>query len=49
MSEYEFFPDDLKAQLPSLYHSEGNKDPIVWVKFFTPWSNWTWYATEGSE
>jgi hypothetical protein len=49
MSEYEFFPNDLKEQLPKLYQSEGNKDPVVWVKFFTPWSNWTWYATEGSE
>ena len=24
-------------------------DPIGFVKFFTPDSNWTWYATEGSE
>src|SRR5258707_6542550 len=22
-------------------------DPIVHVKFFTPYSNWTWYVTEG--
>ena len=49
MSDYEFFPDDLKTQLPKLYQSEGNKAPTVWLKFFTPWSNWTWFATEGSE
>ena len=49
MSDYEFFPDELKAQLPALYQSEGNKDPTVWVKFFTPWTSWTWFATEGSE
>lgn len=22
------------------------KDPIVYVKFFTPWTNWTWYGLE---
>ncbi len=21
-------------------------DKVIKVKFFTPWSNWTWYATE---
>ena len=47
--QYEFFPDAVKAQLPPLYQSEGNKDPTVFVKFFTPWSNWTWYATEGEQ
>lgn len=28
--------------------SQENKglDAVVFVKFFTPWSNWTWYATE---
>jgi DUF2958 family protein len=22
------------------------EDPIIQVKFFTPWSSWTWYAIE---
>lgn len=47
MSEYEFFPDDLKAQIPKLYSQEDNKDPIVWMKLFTPWTSWTWFITEG--
>ena len=47
MSEYEFFSDDLKAQIPKLYSQEGNKDPTVYMKLFTPWSNWTWFITEG--
>jgi Protein of unknown function (DUF2958) len=47
--EYEFFPDDLKAQLPKLYAQEGSKDPTVWVKWFTPWTSWTWFATEGEQ
>ena len=47
--KYEFFPDDLKSQIPKLYSQEQTKDPIVYAKWFTPWSNWTWYATEGEE
>ena len=49
MSEYVFFPDDLKAQIPPLYSQENVKDPTVWMKLFTPWSNWTWFITEGEE
>jgi hypothetical protein len=44
---YEFFPVHIKAQLPPLYSQEKNKDPTIYVKFFCPWSQWTWYATEG--
>ena len=36
--------------LPALYSQEklGLEQKAV-VKFFTPWSNWTWYATEFDE
>ncbi len=36
------------AKLPLLYSSEeiALKDKMVHYKFFTPWSNWTWYAME---
>ena len=37
---------ELTKQIPALYSQEKNDDPTVYVKFFTPWSNWTWYATE---
>lgn len=47
--KYEFFPDDVKNSLPKLYSQDGNNDATVHVKFFTPWSNWTWYATEGEQ
>jgi hypothetical protein len=40
-------PPELRATLPPLYSTEKDADPLVRVKFFTPWSNWTWYATEG--
>jgi len=47
--EYEFFPDDLKAQIPKLYSQEGNEDPTVYMKLFTPWTSWSWFITEGEE
>jgi len=36
------------ADLPALYSQDGKnaEDVAVPVKFFTPDSNWTWYATE---
>ena|SRR5258708_4427972 len=37
---------ELRRQLPPLYSQEHVKDPIVVCKFFTPDSNWTWYAYE---
>ena len=40
--------DELRAQLPPLYAQEKEKDPMVYLKFFTPWTSWTWYITEGS-
>jgi hypothetical protein len=40
--------EELRRSLPALYAQEHVSDPIVHVKFFTPDSSWTWYATEGS-
>lgn len=40
--------EELRASLPPLYAQDGNKDPFVHAKFFTPDSNWTWFVTEGS-
>ena len=40
---------ELRRRLPPLYSQEKTKDPTVHVKFFTPDSNWTWFATEASE
>src|SRR5690242_12059429 len=31
------------------YSTEKEKKSKVIVKFFTPWSNWTWYAVEGEK
>ncbi len=44
---YQFFPAEVAATLPPLYSQDGKGDEaLVYVKFFTPDSNWTWYATE---
>jgi len=40
-------PPDIAAQLPPLYSGEGQgENAIAVVKFFTPWTSWTWYASE---
>ena len=38
----------LEKKLPNLYSTEKVKaeDKIAIVKFFTPFSNWSWYAVE---
>lgn len=37
------------AKLPLINSAEEVpiEDKIVYFKFFTPWTNWTWYAMEG--
>lgn len=36
-----------ERSLPPLYAQDGKGyDAVAYVKFFTPDSNWTWYATE---
>ena len=42
----ELLPEEIRQQLPPLYSQEHVDDPVVLVKFFTPDSNWTWYAYE---
>ena len=36
----------LEAKLPPLYSQEENPDPMCLIKFFDPWSRWTWYGIE---
>ncbi len=44
--QYELFPDSVRKQLPALYSTEHESDPLMIVKFFTPDGAWTWYASE---
>ena len=40
---------ELMQKIPPLYSQEGKGDQaIVYAKFFTPDSNWTWYVTEAT-
>jgi hypothetical protein len=39
--------ENIRQTLPKLYSQESEKNPVVHLKFFTPWTNWTWFATEG--
>lgn len=40
-------PPQIAAQLPPLYGQEERGDEaIAHVKFFTAWTNWTWYCSE---
>ena len=49
MKRDELLPQEVRDQLPALYSQEHVEDPIVYCKFFHPLSDWTWYATEGSQ
>ena len=40
---------EIRKQTPLLYETDGETNPMVTAKFFTPWSNWTWYLIELSE
>jgi len=46
LRRHSLLPNDIRKRLPKLYSQEGNKDPIVYLKFFSPYSNHTWYITE---
>jgi hypothetical protein len=39
----------IQKQLPPLRSQEEVEDPVVQVKFFCPWNQWTWYGIEYSE
>jgi hypothetical protein len=34
------------AQIPPLYATENEKNPLIYVKIFTPDANWSWYIIE---
>lgn len=38
-----------KLGLPPLYSNEKIPDPVIRLKLFVPWSNWTYYLYEGEE
>lgn len=39
---------EIRKAIPKLRSQDGKGDKaIAYVKFFTPTSSWTWYASEG--
>jgi len=42
-------PQTLLSDIPDLYETEGQTNPLCHVKLFTPDSNWTWYIIEFSK
>lgn len=38
--------EELRWKLPPLYGTEHAPDVMAQVKYFTPWTNWTWYGVE---
>jgi len=42
----ELLTEEIRNRLPKLGETEGQEDPIVQVKFFTPDAGWTWWAIE---
>ena len=40
-------PKNIKNKLPKLGEQDNKgSHTIIYTKFFTPWSNWTWYVAE---
>jgi hypothetical protein len=37
---------ELTNKVPALYSTEHDTQPKAYIKFFTPWTNWTWYVCE---
>ena len=43
---YDYIPPSLASQIPPLYATEKLADPTVFIKLFTPDSNFTWLLLE---
>ena len=42
-------PQTLLSDIPDLYETEGEINPLCYIKLFTPDSNWAWYIIEFSK
>ena len=42
-------PQSLLGDIPDLYETEENNDPLCHIKLFTPDANFTWYIIELSK
>ena len=46
IEQFRAFLAKTKINLPKLYQTETEKDPVAYVKFFTPDSSWSWWVLE---
>jgi len=37
---------EIAAKLPAVGSQGDVEDPMIWLKWFCPWSGWTWYVAE---
>ena len=37
---------EIRGRLPALGDTDGDRDPVAYVKFFATFADWTWYVTE---
>ena len=42
-------PQPLLSDVPDLYETEGQTNPLCHIKLFTPDSSWSWYIIEFSK
>lgn len=48
LRRHKLLTEDLRKALPALYSTEndGTADKMLIVKFFSPYSQWSWYGVE---
>ena len=47
MPRQKMITKEITEQIPALYAQDGKGDEaIVYAKWFCPWNNWRWFATE---
>lgn len=44
--KHQLMPRAVANKIPKLYSTEKDEDPIVWVKYFSPYGRGEWYITE---
>lgn len=49
ISMSKLIPSTLLSDIPDLFSTKGETNPICYVKLFTPDSHWTWYIIELSK
>lgn len=46
LRRHDLLPMPIRRILPKLYSQDGKKDPMVYLKLFSPYSQYTFYVTE---